>query len=139
MEAWAIVQCVGSVVQLLDFSAKCISKTNEIYQSANDALESNVAIEAAASHLKQLATEVDVAVTTIGDPTLHELCANVTKTCGELFDALEKLKVTESKTKWKSLRKAVRSVWSEGKVAHLEHRLDNFRAELNLHITVRLR
>jgi len=139
MEAWVIVQCVSSVVQLLEFSAKCISKTNEIHQSADDALESNVAIEAAASHLNQLATEVDVAVTTISDPTLHELCENVTKTCRELFDALEKLKVTGAKSRWKSLRKAIRSVWSEGKVAHLEHRLDNFRAELNLHITARLR
>jgi len=75
MEAWTIVQCVSSVVQLVDFSAKCISKANEIQQSANDALESNIAIETAASHLNQLTTEVDSTLTTVDDLSLYQLCA----------------------------------------------------------------
>jgi hypothetical protein len=43
------------------------------------------------------------------------------------------------KSKWKSFRKALRSVWSKEKVLEIERRLSTFRDEINLRIVVDLR
>jgi hypothetical protein len=43
------------------------------------------------------------------------------------------------KEKGKSIRKALRSLWSREKVQEIEKRLEYFREELNLYIVVDLR
>jgi hypothetical protein len=70
---------------------------------------------------------------------LQELCIAIAHASADLLGALAKLKVQGNKTKWKTMRKAIRSVWSKEKVHDLEHRLSSFRDELNLHITVKIR
>lgn len=139
MEVWASVACVASIVQLVDVVSRCISKSFELQRASDGVLESNAAVEDVVNHLVLLKDEIDAAATTISDPTLFNLCASVTAAAHDLLEVLNKVKVEGPKTKWKTLRKAVRSVWSKEKIEDLEKRLLSFRDELNLHIVVRLR
>ena len=138
-EAVALIGFISSIVQLVDFCSKCVSKTVELHHSGNGILDENASIERAADHIASLQAEVEAGAVRSPDPSLHDLCRAIAKASSDLSAALAKLKVQGNKTKWKSLRKALRSVWSKEEIRNLEHRLANFREELNLHITVKTR
>jgi hypothetical protein len=52
---------------------------------------------------------------------------------------LDKVKVKGKQDKWKSIRKALRSVWSKEEIEELEGRLARLKEELNLHVVIGLR
>jgi hypothetical protein len=56
-----------------------------------------------------------------------------------LLAALDKVKVKDKQHKWKSIRKALRGVWSKEEIEDLERRLATFRKELTFHVVVDLR
>ena len=80
----------------------------------------------------------DAAVITSND-TLKRLCDSCKSTADELLAALDKVKVIGKQGRWKSIRKALRSVWSKEQIRELERRLASFRVELNLHVFVDLK
>lgn len=135
-EALAVVGSVSAVVQLVAFSSKCISKGVELYRSGDGILDENAAVELAANHLTTLRVQVEAEAARLSDAVLQEFCRAVANTSSELLKALEKLKIQGNNTKWKTLRKAIKSVWSKEEILDLEHRLSSFRSELNLHITI---
>jgi hypothetical protein len=137
MEVLAAVGVISNVVQLVSFSSQVISKTIEIGRDADGALVENTAIQSAADHLVLLKDEVETSAKSTGDSALEKLCQDVTTTSSDLIAALQKLKAGGGK--WKTIRKALRSVWSKDKIHGLEHRLASFREELNLHIVVKIR
>ncbi|KAF2267333.1 hypothetical protein CC78DRAFT_566278 [Lojkania enalia] len=139
MEVFATIGTISSLVQLVDFSSKCIAKSVRLYQAESGVLDENAAIECALNHLVSLKNELEIPSAVATDRLLQELCIAVTETTSELVHALEKLKVRGENTRWETMRKAIRSVWSKDKVRELEGRLDSFRSELNLHVSVRTR
>lgn len=139
MEAWAAVACVSSVVQLVDFTARCISKTSELCRSSDGVLKSNSAIKDVTNRLDHLTKEVETTLSGTNDLELGSLCAGVRNAAGQLLEALTKLEVEGNKTTWKSLRKAIRSIWSNEQILDLQRQLNRFRDQLNLYITVRIR
>ena len=139
METLAIIGLVGNIVQFVDFSGKLISKSGELYRSSKGALAENSDIETAVNHLVLLNNKLkDTAITT-GDSALQSLCKSCGTTADQLLAALDKVKVKGKQDKWKSIRKALRSVWSKEEIEELGRRLERFRTELNLHVTVDLR
>lgn len=139
MEALATVGLVANVVQFIDFGGKLISKTTELYGSNEGALEENIALETVTNHVVLLNDTLRNAATAARDDALKKLCESCKAAAEELLEALSKVKVDGPKNRWKSVRKALRSVWSKEKVRELEGRLARFREQLNLHITVDLR
>jgi hypothetical protein len=139
METLAIVSLVGNVIQFVDFSGKLIAKSTELYRSNEGTLAENIDVETATNHLVLLNNKIKDAATTASDDALKRLCESCKSTADELLAALEKLKVNSKQDKWKSIRKALRSVWSKEQIRELEGRLARFREELNLHIIVDLR
>ena len=139
METLAIIGLIGNIVQFVDFSGKLISKSIQLYQSSDGALTENIGTETATNHLIQLNNKLENGANVTGDKALHALC----KSCGvvavELLRTLDRLKVEGEKTKWKSTRKALRSLWSKEKIQGIEKQLTSFREELNLHIVVDLK
>ena len=73
------------------------------------------------------------------DTALRELCQSCNVVAKKLLSALNKVKVQGKQQKWKSFRKALRSVWSKEDIASLEQRLARLRDELNLRVVVDLR
>lgn len=139
MEPLAIIGLVGSVVQFVDFSGKLISKSTELYQSSKGALAENIDIETAISDLVFLKSKLQITTATTGDNALERLCTSCGTAADELLLALDKVKVKGKPGKWKSIRKAIRSVWSKEEIEELERRLERLKEELNLHIVVDIR
>ncbi|TRX89943.1 hypothetical protein FHL15_009215 [Xylaria flabelliformis] len=109
MEAFTTIQIISSIVQLVDFGSKCVAKGVELYRSNDDVLNENAAIEIAAAHLTTLTNEINKAFSN-ADQQLQDICTKVTEASLELLSVLECLKVKGRKTKWKSMRKAIKSL-----------------------------
>ena len=139
MEALAILSLVGNVVQFVEFSSKLIAKSTELYRSSEGALGENIEVEAATNHLVLLNSKIKDSATTTSDDALDKLCESCKSTADELLAALDKVKVKGKQNRWKSIRKALRSVWSKEQIRELEGRLARLREELNLHVLVDLR
>ncbi|KAI9854448.1 MAG: hypothetical protein M1813_001242 [Trichoglossum hirsutum] len=139
MEALAVIGLVGNIVQFVDFGGKLIAKSVQLYQSSDGVLTENIDTETATNHLIRLNNKLENAANTTGDKALEALCESCSAVAAELLIALDKLKIHGKKEKWKSMRKALRSLWSKEKIQGIEKRLASFREELNLHIVVNLR
>jgi hypothetical protein len=79
------------------------------------------------------------AATIANDDALKRLCESCKSTADELLAALDKVKVNGKQDRRKSIRKALRSVWSKERICELVGRLEKFREKLNLHVIVDLR
>jgi hypothetical protein len=139
MDPLSTIGLVGNIVQFVDFGSKLISKSVELYRSTEGALDENLDTETATNHLKDLNEKLKNGAKATGDTTLKDLCEACDKVARELLEALGKVKVKGKHEKWKSIRKALRSVWSKEHIEELEQRLARLRAELNLHLVVDLR
>jgi len=138
MEALAAISLIGNVVQFVDFSSKLVSGSVQLYRSAEGALEENIDTETVTKHLLQLNNGLkDFAASS--DGPLKNLCESCHAVAEELLQALAKAKVQGQRTKWKSIKKALQSVWDKERIAQLDGRLAKIRAELNLQATVSLR
>ena len=139
MEILAAIGLVGNIVQFVDFGSKLISELAQIYRSAEGALEENIDTETATYHLLLLNDKLKDSATSTGDKTLLDLCEACHTVARDLLEALNKVKVNGKQQKWKSIWKALRSVWSKEAIEELERRLEKLRTELNLHIVVDLK
>ncbi|OCK72799.1 hypothetical protein K432DRAFT_430890, partial [Lepidopterella palustris CBS 459.81] len=140
METLAIIGLIGNIVQFIDFSGKLIAESTELYRSSEGALAENIDAETATNHLVLLSNKIkDAATTTTSGDALKTLCESCESTAEKLLAALNKVKVNGKQDRWKSIRKALRSVWSKEDIRELEGRLARFREELNLHVIVDLR
>jgi hypothetical protein len=138
METLAIIGLVGNIVQFVDFSGKLISKSTELYRSSEGALAEYIDIETITNHLVLLNSKLKDAAITTGDGELESLCTSCGVAADDLLAAMDKVKVKGKQHKWKSIRKALRSVWSKEEIGDLELRLARFREELSFHVVVDL-
>jgi len=139
METLAIIGLVGNVVQFVNFGGKLLAKSTELYRSSEGALAENINTETATNHLVLLNNKLKDAATATSDDALKRLCELCKSTADELLAALNKVKVNDKQNRWKSVRKALRCVWSKEKIRELEGRLERLREELNLHVITNLR
>ena len=108
-------QCVSLVVNIFDlinFSIKLVSKAKEVHKSAAGADKETVDIETTTKDLEDLTAKLQSATNggATCDPALENLYQGCKEVTGQLLDALIKVKVDGKKGKWKSTRKALRSV-----------------------------
>lgn len=139
MEAFAIISIVSSIVQLVDFGASCLTSGLEIYRSIDGVTDEHEAIGIATEHLSTLNTQVQAAQWSQAQQALQDLCDQITTTTTELIGALRKVKVEGKKTRFKCMRKAIRSVWSSEKIDGMERKLNGYKTALNLHVSVDIR
>ncbi|KAI9777342.1 MAG: hypothetical protein M1839_008950 [Geoglossum umbratile] len=119
MEVLAAIGLAGNIIQFVDFSGKLISKTAEIHKSGTGALAENINIEAATNDLALLSTKLHDSANSAGDTALQELCQSCNTIATELLTVLDSVKVHGGQHKWKSFRKALRSVWNLRSVAEM--------------------
>jgi hypothetical protein len=140
MEPLVAISLISNIVQFVDFGNKLVSKTVEGYRSADGAFVDNAHLQTATNDLVALNKSINSNATPGSVNTaLISLCSSCNDVARELLGALAKLKIQGGKSKWKSFRKALRSVWSKEKILGIERRLSSFRDEINLHIVVELR
>lgn len=137
MDPISAVSLAGTVVQLVDFSIKIVSKSSELYRSGSDGPVENQSIDKATKDLTKLNDQLKDS--SVSDSDLLELCKACGDAADELLTALSKVKVDGKGRTWQSFRKALRSIWSKEEIQELEKRLARFRDELNLRLTAGLR
>lgn len=138
METIAAVGLAVNVVQFIDFTCRLFSKSTQLCRSSQGVPVENIDVESATNDLVLLNERLGAATTT-GNKELEDLCQSCRAVAHELLEALDQVKVKGQQQGWASMRKAIRSVWSKGKIAELERRLARFREELNLRIIADLR
>lgn len=141
MDPASAIGLASSIVQLITFSSDLLSKTREIHSSADGAAVENVELEAISTSLLELSREVNEGKfhLTKADKQLKDLCAGCQKVADELLEVVRRLKGSDSKTKWRSFRQAVLTVWKEKEVRALVDRLERYRSQIDTALLVALR
>ena len=137
----------GSIVQIVDFGIRVLSKGKHIYHSADGTLSADHDLEAVTTDLPLLQAKlqqswrpVDVLTAlTDEEQRMHDLCLSCDSTAQKLLDRLNMAKAQGRPRRWKSLRQAVKSICSKHDIEEMSNSLHNFRTQLNTHLLVSLR
>ena len=144
LEALAAVGFASSIVQFTDYTTKLISKGNQLYKSADGALNENRELEAIADKFSVLSR--DLAKSSEIFPPTKQLSneesalQNVAKDCEtvalEFVAVLNHLKVDGTHRRWKSFRQALKTTWHKEDIEDMLHRLQLAREEMIVHLLV---
>lgn len=133
LEGLAAVGAAAAVVQFIGYGFKVVSKGDELYKSADGALEENEFMESVITDFKTLQCRIQQS----SKPTsqaIQNFRNDALKLADEMLLGLEKLKVKGPPSKWKSLRKALKTVHSKEKVKSWARRLDTLRDTFTAHL-----
>jgi hypothetical protein len=142
MDPLTALDVVGNVIQVIDFSAKVISRSAEIYDSGG--LVGNSELKRVTVDLlsfsqnleKSLGTAPNASPSDAAEQALGKDCQRV---ASELLFALEKIKSKNKPGKWDSFRQALLTIWKKDQIEELEKRLDRIRQQLLLRLVSSLR
>lgn len=139
MDPLSILSLAGSVIQLIDFSSKLVSKGYKIYNSANGLLIDYADLSSAATHLLRLNEQLKQSVagnSRIRNPdpthtTLLEVCDSCTLVARQLITAIDQLRVRGRRTRWKSVRQAFKSIYGQHVINEMKAKLESHRKVLD--------
>lgn len=147
MEPLAALSLVSNVIQIVDFSSRVVSKSSELYNSCDGRLVQHTDIAIASADLSKLTTRLSESIELLSvhkslcedDRALYDLCKGCVDVSNELQNGLAKLQVTGAPSRWKSLRKALKSIWSKEHISELQSSLTQYREQLDSRILMGLR
>ncbi len=143
MDPVSATSVAAFAIQVVDFSAKVISKTIDMSRSGG--LIDNDELDRVTNDLLGVSQKLG---NSLGGETfensdnrtavliLGKECQDV---ASELLAALQKLKGVVNQHKWKSFRLALLAIWRSEHIEALERRLDRFRQQLILRLLESLR
>ena len=135
LEPLSAVSLAAGVVQFIGYGYKILSKGNQLYKAADGVLSESALLELAIKDLKELLKRIKQA-SSPKSPVWQGFQDKSVKLVDEKLDCLEKLKVYGSPGKWKSLRKALKSVHCKEQIDKWIEQLNMLRDEFNVHIEV---
>ena len=133
------------IVQFVDFSSKLVSKGYELSISAEGALAENLDLETVTTDLSRLADRLsqneELTCFTEDQQELRDLASSCQTLADQLMDKLQKLKVDKAAKyrRWKSIRQALKTVWSKKDLDEMVAKLATFRSQLELRLLVSLK
>jgi ribosomal protein L21 len=138
MDGLSALTVAASVAQSIEFGLDLVTKSKEIYKSANGASIKDEETEAATKRLVQLSDRLKTSAndqnTTSGnlspeDQALQTVCDQCIVVSDELLQKLNKLKVHDQGKlrRYKSFRQAIKSVCSKSAVDEMATRLRELR------------
>jgi hypothetical protein len=142
LDPLSAIGLAGNIVQFVDFSAQLVGKARDIHNSTSGTLPGNIDTEAITRSLLQLNTKLRDRVlepNSTEEKVIQVLCRGCDAVANELIIALDALKVQGKKTRWKSVRQALKSVAGKEKIESLSKRLAGYREQLTLSFFVALR
>ena len=135
------------VIQVVDFSTKILSKSQQIYKYG--ATTENQEIESMTSHLTDLSTGLKLSVTTKSpastsplyndDQELLKLAEQCSETATELIHELQKLGIAGRQRKRDAFRKAFQMIWKKSGIERIQSSLEQYRRTLDTRILINLR
>lgn len=136
------VGLAANVLQFVDFCAKLVSKGNAIFKSTSGTLEEHAQVETVSRRLQELARDLETSISSRpGNDEQHlvAICQACVGIAGDLRDKLSRLTVMGQRTRFKSFRQALKSVWQKEELEALTSKLQLFRGELNTSLLVSMR
>jgi uncharacterized protein YyaL (SSP411 family) len=133
LEALAAVGLASNVLQFISFAAEIVTKSKEISSSTSgftvEAVHSGRLTERSKCLCDGLSTN-----TSTSDSGIGKLSRNYANVAEELLQAFAKAQLKDPKTKWNSLRAALKAVWGSDRIEKLALRLREYREQLILEI-----
>ena len=132
----------GNIVQFVQFASHIVSKFREICTSAAGAARETIDLVTLAENdiTLQLRTSLRspgiISALTQEDQQLEDIRVQCREIATELLEALDMLKVKGAPGKWKSFKKALKTVWEEKKLEAMGERLAAFDNLLTRHIVI---
>lgn len=132
----------GNIVQFVQFASDIVSKFREIYTSAAGAARETIDLVTLAENdiALQLRTSLQspgiLSALTKEDQQLEDVRVQCREIATELLEALDMLKVEGAPGKWKSFKKALKTVWEEKKLEAMGQRLAAFNNLLTRHTVI---
>ena len=130
----------------MEFGTRLLSKSRELYISADGSLTANRELEIITNDLTKICEGLVDPDSTIKlkKPSGAEVAlTTLSKSCKDLGDEflglLQDLKVRGRHKKWTTLYQAVRTVYKEKKIGLYEERLNNHRSQISTHLLSLLR
>ncbi|KAL1620939.1 hypothetical protein SLS54_005870 [Diplodia seriata] len=119
-----------------------ISKGNEIHSSRRGALVEHEQLSVVTKDLSKLASGIKSFLETarlrgtldVDDEALLQICSGCDDVAQELLGALSRVMTQGKQGRWKSIRKALKAVWTKDEIRDIDMRLSNFRDQLTLRI-----
>lgn len=128
----------SSIVAFVDFSAKLVKGSIEIYQASDGTLTENRNSQAVAGAMERFAARLVIQQSSqlFGDEKeLVDLAKNCHIVCLELLDLLGRIKPKDLSSKRQSLWAALKNRFREDDRKDLESRLETYRRQLELHMS----
>jgi hypothetical protein len=147
MEAIVAVGLAGNIIQVVDLAIRIVSKGHHIYHSGDGTLSENHDIEIVANDLLILQTRLDEAAASNSqegskyedDQGLDDIGSAAQELARDLLFRLNMAKVQGRFRRWKSLRQALKSVWSKKEIDSMFQRLQWLKQQMQMRIIVALR
>lgn len=146
LDPLSALSAAASAIQVVDFSFKIVSKGKKIYQSADGVLLENAELETVTIRLQEMTKKLQDTIPAANaghdreQVRLQAICKESSEAAEKLLSYLKKLKVPQGADHriWKSLRNALKGIWSKPEVDAMAKRLEGLRAELDSHVLILL-
>ena len=137
----------ANVVQFVDFAASILSKSSELRMSSDGRLIQHRDIAITCNDLSRMTTKLSesIAPATVpialseDDQALRGLCEGCLEVSRELQTGLAKIQVHGAASRWKTVRKALKTIWTKEYISELQSGLNDYRRQLNSHILIDIR
>jgi hypothetical protein len=138
MEPISIFGLAVNVLQLIDFSAKLLREAHELHHSSTGNKQQHVELQVIADDLSRLCD--DVASQQDGSNAGMQGIATAAKgVADDLVAAIEKLKLKEPRTRWRSFRQALSTLWNSATINALQHRLKEIRDQMQTNMVSQIK
>ncbi|KAK7905356.1 hypothetical protein LTR67_000077 [Exophiala xenobiotica] len=147
MEPLTAIGLAASIINIVDFALQVVSKGNKIYHSCDGVHSEHGDLELVANDMLLLQNKLQLSSSPFlqrtklndDDRALHQLSTAANEVADQLLQKLNKAKAQGRFRRWKSLRQAVKSVWSKREVDGMATRLTRIKDQIQLRAMVSLR
>ena len=146
MDPISALGLAGNIIQFIDFGCKLFSKTKAIYKDGS--LTESIDMQVVTDDLRQYSEKLRQGLQSSGtqqlgfsedEKALLSMCDGCLQVAGEIDKALQALKLQSKPGKCKSFRHAIKSVWSDKRLAELKRRLDMYSEQMDRRTLASLR
>ena len=147
MDPISAIGLAGSVINLVDFTTRLISKGSQYYESPSGAVIENLELEIIAENFDRLSRRLaDTSspfhgLRSLSDDelTLQKVGREAQKVAESFVSVLDSLKIRGRNTKWKSFRQALKTLWSKEDIDEMQRKLSLFQGSVAVHLLVVVR
>jgi len=140
MDPVSAVGLASSIITFVDFSWKLIAGSLEIYRSLDGSLQENARLEDVIDDLDSIAEDLEKTTSgrTKSERAIRRLAEECRSDAKVLLDILKQLKVPK-RSIWKSVYAKWRALRKREEVRDLKERLQEYRGEILINLTLLLR